>query len=88
APGRLLLLPKHTPFHKLRHFQLGYHGSDSLTPGIHYGSALDSIFKSSEGSLIVISSKTPTVSGQMTNSFAVCALHSVRPIMMQLALVA
>ncbi|GJZ90481.1 hypothetical protein Tco_0662408 [Tanacetum coccineum] len=45
-------------------------------------------FISGEGSLIVSSSRTVTVSGQMINPLAVCALYSARAIMVKLALVA
>ncbi|GJW32425.1 hypothetical protein Tco_0052457 [Tanacetum coccineum] len=46
------------------------------------------IFIASEVSLIVSSNRTPTVSGQMTNSLAVCALYGALAIVMKLALVA
>ncbi|GJS51543.1 hypothetical protein Tco_0624905 [Tanacetum coccineum] len=45
-------------------------------------------FIASGGSLIVSSSRTPTILGQMTNSLAVCALYSALAIVMKLALVA
>ncbi|GJY22984.1 hypothetical protein Tco_0396642 [Tanacetum coccineum] len=45
-------------------------------------------FIASEGSQIVSSSRTPTVSGQMTDPLAVCTFYSARAIVMKLALVA
>ncbi|GJU04702.1 hypothetical protein Tco_1121132 [Tanacetum coccineum] len=45
-------------------------------------------FIASEVSLIVSSSRTPTVSGQVANSLDVCALYSALAILMKLALVA
>ncbi|GJX08705.1 putative ribonuclease H-like domain-containing protein [Tanacetum coccineum] len=45
-------------------------------------------FIASEGSLIVSSSVTPSVSGQMTDPLAVCTFYSARAIVMKLALVA
>ncbi|GJU21770.1 hypothetical protein Tco_1155112 [Tanacetum coccineum] len=45
-------------------------------------------FIASEGSLIVSSSRTPTVSGQMTDPLAVCTFYSAWAIVMKLALVA
>ncbi|GJV48625.1 hypothetical protein Tco_1438837, partial [Tanacetum coccineum] len=44
-------------------------------------------FIASEVSLIVSSSRTPTVSGQVTNSLTVCALYSALAIVMKLTLV-
>ncbi|GJX40000.1 hypothetical protein Tco_0254990 [Tanacetum coccineum] len=44
-------------------------------------------FIASEGSLIVSSSRTPTVSCQVTDPIAVCALYSARAIVVKLALV-
>ncbi|GKE44453.1 retrovirus-related pol polyprotein from transposon TNT 1-94 [Tanacetum coccineum] len=68
--------------------QLGFHGFGSLILGNHSCNALNFHIIASEVSLIVSSSNTPTVSGQVTNSLAVCALYNALAIVMKLALVA
>ncbi|GJU96083.1 hypothetical protein Tco_1320839 [Tanacetum coccineum] len=83
-----LLLLRHAPLHVLQYLQLGFHGSGSLTRAITSVMPLIPTFIASRVSLIVSSSRTPTVSGQVTNSLAVCALYSALAIVMKLALVA
>nr|GEW79115.1 hypothetical protein [Tanacetum cinerariifolium] len=59
-----------------------------LAEGITFVVPLIPTFIAGEGSLIVSGSRTPTVSGQVTNSVFVCALYSARASGVKLALVA
>ncbi|GJU08913.1 hypothetical protein Tco_1125343 [Tanacetum coccineum] len=62
--------------------EMGYELSQVITLVV----PLIPTFVASEGYLIVSSSKTPTVSGQMTDPLAVCSFYSARAIVMKLAL--
>nr|GFA38082.1 hypothetical protein [Tanacetum cinerariifolium] len=79
---------RHVPFHVLQYLQLGFHDLGSLTPGNHFLMPLIPTFIASGVPKIVSSSRTPTVSGQVTNSLAICALYSALAIVMKLTLVA
>nr|GEX02314.1 hypothetical protein [Tanacetum cinerariifolium] len=61
-----------------------FHAVRAITPVV----PLIPTFIASEGSLIVSSDMTPTISDQVTNPLAVCALYSAQAVVVKLALVA